>query len=86
MLELRNQPHTFYYVLSDDEAKKARLPRLIYVSKKFEERYVCEDMLEHSIWLIKYDEVVIEDNERIHKSMQATMDFDAFNNYYSREI
>lgn len=75
-----------YYVLSDDEAKKARLPRLIYVYKKFEERYVGEDKLEHSKWLIKYDEVVIENGERIHKSMQTPMDFDAFNNYYSREI
>ena len=73
-----------FYVLSDEEALKSDLPKLIFVLGKVQEFCEAEDKMMHSKWDAVYVEVEFVNEQLYGKCNTLTMDIEALNMFYSK--
>ena len=77
-------PINSFYLLSDEEALKSDLAKLIFVWGKFQECHKGEDKIMHYIWSAVYVEVEVINGWPYSKSHNTrTMDIEVLNKFYS---
>lgn len=73
-----------FYLLSDEEALRSDLAKLIFVWGKVQERYEGEDGIEHYKWNTIYVEVEVVQGQPYGKCKALTMGAEVLEKYYSK--
>ena len=73
-----------FYALSDEEALKSDLPKLIFVLGKVQDCCEAEDKMMHYKWNAVYVEVELVNKRQYGKCNTLTMGIEELNKFYSK--